>query len=229
VLVRIGAQVQEVSRPVGRGRPVLQTTALIVAGIALGGAAIVGYMAYEITVQGNRDERRPADAIVVLGAAQFSGTPGGVFEARLKHAVDLYNDGVARYLVVTGGKLPGDITTEAATARRYAIDHGVPASAILGENEGHSTLESLEAVSAIFRDHDIRSAVFVSDETHMLRVLRMATDLGIVAWGSPTRTSPTDLETSRRTQAMVHEIGGLIAYYLGGGRLIGDSATVATP
>jgi uncharacterized SAM-binding protein YcdF (DUF218 family) len=217
-----------VSRPVGR-RPVLQTTALLVAGVALGGAAVIAFMAWQINAQGNRDERRKADAIVVLGAAQFNGTPGGVFEARLEHAVELYHDGLAKYLVVTGGKLPGDRTTEAATARKWAIDHGVPASAILGENEGRSTLESLEAVAVIFRDHDLTSAVFVSDETHMLRVLRMATDLGIQSFGSPTRTSPTDLETSRRTQAMVHEIGGLLAYYVGGGRLIGDTATVANP
>jgi uncharacterized SAM-binding protein YcdF (DUF218 family) len=226
VLVRIGSQVQEVSRPVGRGRPVLQTTALLIAGIAIGGAALVTWMAVEISAQGDRDEQRPADAIVVLGAAQFNGTPGGVFKARLQHAVDLYHEGVAPYLIVTGGKLPGDRTTEAATARTWAIAHGVPADAILGENEGRSTLESLEGVAALFREHKLSSAVFVSDETHMLRVLRMATDLGIVGWGSPTRTSPTDRETARRTQAMVHEIGGLLAYYVGVGRLLGDASTV---
>lgn len=229
MLVRIGAQVQEVSRPVGRSRPVLQTTALLIAGAVVGSAALIGWMALQINDQGNRDEQRPADAIVVLGAAQFNGTPGGVFEARLKHAVDLYLDGVAPYLVVTGGKLPGDRTTEADTARAWAIEHGVPAAAILAEKQGRSTLESLEAVAAIFREHDLSSAVFVSDETHMLRVLRMATDLGIVGWGSPTRTSPTDRETARRTQAMIHEIGGLVAYYVGGGRLIGDTGTIPTP
>jgi uncharacterized SAM-binding protein YcdF (DUF218 family) len=228
VLVRIRAQVQEVSRPIGR-RPILQTTALIVACVALGGAALVSYIALQITIQGGRDEQRHADAIVVLGAAQFNGTPGGVFEARLQHAADLYHAGVAKYLVVTGGKLPGDRTTEAATARKWAIAHGVPPDAILGEYEGRSTLESLEAVEVLLRDHGLVSAVFVSDRTHMLRVLRMATDLGITGWGSPTPTSPTDLETSRRTQAMVHEIGGLLAYFVGGGRLIDDSATIASP
>jgi vancomycin permeability regulator SanA len=217
-----------VSRPVGR-RPVLQTTALLVAGFALGGAALIGFMAVQIAIQGARDERRPANAIVVLGAAQFNGTPGGVFRARLQHAVDLYHDHVADYLVVTGGKLPGDRTTEGATAKQWAIEHGVPADHILGEFAGRSTLESLEAVAAIFRERGFTSAVFVSDRTHMLRVLRMATDLGITGWGSPTETSPTDLETGRRTQAMVHEIGGLLAYYVGGGRLIDDSASAASP
>lgn len=195
----------------------------------LGAIVLVVYTAIRITAQGERDEQQPADAIVVLGAAQFNGTPGGVFEARLQHAVGLYKAGLAPYLVVTGGKLPADRTTEAATARRWAIAHGVPASAILGENKGRNTLESLEAVAAILREHGLTSAVFVSDETHMLRVLRMAADQGIVAWGSPTRTSPTDRDGVRRQKAVIHELAGLAAYYLGVGRLFDDTATVNTP
>jgi uncharacterized SAM-binding protein YcdF (DUF218 family) len=71
--------------------------------------------------------------------------------------------------------------------------------------------------------------VFVSDETHMLRVLRMASDLGITAWGSPTRTSPTDLESGRRWRAVVHELAGLAAYYVGYGRQFEDPAIAGTP
>ena len=196
---------------------------------AIGAILLIAYTVFRIAAQGDRDEQRPADAIVVLGAAQFNGTPGGVFEARLRHAVDLYEAGVADVLIVTGGKLPADRTTEAATARRWAIAHDVPASAILGENQGRSTLESLEAVAEIMRTNNLRSAVFVSDETHMLRVLRMASDQGIVAFGSPTRTSPTDLDESRRRKAMLHEVAGLLAYYVGGGRLIEDAATASNP
>lgn len=195
----------------------------------VGGILLLGYMAVRISAQGERDEQHQADAIVVLGAAQFNGTPGGVFVARLDHAVALYKAGVAPYLVVTGGKLPADRTTEAATARTWAMEHGVPASAILGEYQGRNTLESLEAVAGILRDNGLRTAVFVSDRTHMLRVLRMATDQGITAWGSPTTTSPTDLDPVRRGKAMLHEIAGLAAYYVGGGRLIDDSATAGSP
>lgn len=211
-------------------RPRVLASVLRLAGWAVVGATLVSvYMAVRISAQGDRDEQRPADAIVVLGAAQFNGTAGGVFEARLQHAVDLYKAGIAPYLVVTGGKLPGDRTTEAATARKWAIAHGVPASAILGENQGRNTLESLEAVAAIFREHGLKSAVFVSDETHMLRVLRMASDQGIVAFGSPTRTSPTDRDAIRRQKAMLHEMAGLVAYYLGGGWLFEDTATASSP
>jgi uncharacterized SAM-binding protein YcdF (DUF218 family) len=205
-------------------RPVLQ---IAVAGI-VASVALLAYAAYRINAQGDLDERRPADAIVVLGAAQFNGTPGGVFQARLEHAVALYHDKLARYLVVTGGKLPADRTTEAATARAWAVAHGVPPEAILAEDQGRTTLESLEAVGAIFREHGLTTGLFVSDETHMLRVLRMASDQGIVAWGSPTRTSPSDRDAVRRQKAMLHELAGLAAYYVGG-RLLDDTAILSAP
>jgi uncharacterized SAM-binding protein YcdF (DUF218 family) len=206
-------------------RPVLQ---IAVAGV-VASVALLAYAAYRINAQGDLDERRPADAIVVLGAAQFNGTPGGVFQARLEHAVALYHDKLAHYLVVTGGKLPADRTTEAATARAWAVAHGVPPEAILAEDRGRTTLESLEAVGAIFREHGLTTGLFVSDETHMLRVLRMASDQGIVAWGSPTRTSPSDRDAVRRQKAILHELAGLVAYYVGGGRLLDDSAIVSAP
>ena len=205
-------------------------TLLRVLVVALGGIAVlVAYTVYRIDAQGSVDEARKADAIVVLGAAQFNGQPGGIFEARLQHAVDLWKAGYAPYLIVTGGKLPADRTTESAAARAWAIAHGVPEHAILGEDEGRNTLESLEGVERILENHGMHSAVFVSDGTHMLRVLRMAGDLGITAWGSPTRTSPTDLEPDRRWRSITHELAGLAAYYAGGGHLFEDPATVSAP
>ena len=195
----------------------------------IGTVALVAYMAAQISERGKLDERRSVDAIVVLGAAQFNGRPSDVFEARLEHAVALWDEGWADWFIVTGGKLPNDNTTEAEVARGWAIAHGVPPNRIKAEDTGRTTLESLAAVHAIFRDEDLRTGLFVSDETHMLRVLRMAEDLGIEAFGSPTRTSPSDLDESRRRGAIVHEIAGLAAYYVGGGSLFGDAATASSP
>ena len=210
-------------------RPVLRPVLQVAVAAALAAVALLAYAAYRINAQGQLDERRPADAIVVLGAAQFNGTPGGVFQARLEHAVALYHDNLARYLVVTGGKLPADRTTEAAAARAWAIAHGVPADAILAEDQGRTTLESIEAVGSIFRQHGFTTGIFVSDKTHMLRVLRMAADHGIEAYGSPTTTSPTDSDLLRHQKALVHELAGLAAYYVGGGRLLDDSVITRAP
>ncbi len=208
---------------------VLRTVLQLAVGALLASVVLVGFMALQIGAQGARDERRTADAIVVLGAAQFNGRPSDVFRARLQHAVELWQEGLAPYLVVTGGKLPDDLTTEAAVAREWAIGHGVPAEAILEEQHGRTTLESIEAVGAIFRRHGLHTGLFVSDETHMLRVLRMASDQGMQAWGSPTRTSPTDRDDGRRGKALLHEMAGLAAYYVGGGRLIDDAGFASSP
>ncbi|MDQ1323366.1 MAG: hypothetical protein QG587_701 [Chloroflexota bacterium] len=186
----------------------------------IGGLAVVvaaGAATLQILRQGGSDEQRAADAIVVLGAAQYDGRPSPVFEARLEHAVALWHQGLASAFVVTGGKLPGDRTTEAAVAREYAIANGVPAEAIFGEDQAHNTLSSLSAVAAELRARDMRSAVFVSDPTHMLRVLRIADDMGIEAYGSPTPTSPIQADPLRRVQAIAHELGALAVYFVTGG------------
>jgi len=186
--------------------------------IAVVAAAIIlgGYTAFRIWEQGDRDERQAVDAIVVLGAAQYDGTPSPVFRARLEHAVELFHDGYADVLVVTGGKAEGDRTTEAAAARQFAIDHDVPADAILVEDEGRTTLESLRTVGAMLRETGSTSALFVSDRAHMLRVLRIARDEGLVAYGSPTTTSPTDATFGHRLEATTHELAALAVYFLAG-------------
>jgi uncharacterized SAM-binding protein YcdF (DUF218 family) len=177
---------------------------------------VAGYTTWRIWEQGGRDERQPADAIVVLGAAQYDGRPSPVFEARLDHAVALYEEGVAPVLVVTGGKAVGDRTTEADAARSFAIARGVPEAAILVEDRSRTTLESLRAVGAMLHERDLASAVFVSDRTHMLRVLRIARDQGLTAFSSPTTSSPIDADPSRRLRATVREVAALGVYFVTG-------------
>jgi uncharacterized SAM-binding protein YcdF (DUF218 family) len=188
---------------------------LALAGI-VAAVLVVGWASYRIWDVGNRDDRPTADAIVVLGAAQYNGRPSAILKARLEHAIDLYQAGVARFLVVTGGKADGDTTTEAASARAFAIARGVPGDAIPSENRGRTTLESLRGVAGVLHDHDLQSAIFVSDRSHMLRVLRIARDEGIAAHGSPTTTSPSDSSLDDRFHSTVHEIGGLALYFVTG-------------
>lgn len=178
--------------------------------------AIAIYATWRIMVQGGQDEARPADAIVVLGAAQYDGRPSPVFRARLDHAVDLYRQGIAPVLIVTGGKAEGDRTTEAAAARAYAVSRGVPNAAILDEDEARTTIESIRLVGGVLRTANLHSVVFVSDPSHMLRVLRMASDEGITGYGSPTTTSPIETDLRARVEATAHELGALAIYFLDG-------------
>ena len=188
------------------------------AGAACLGIVLVGgYATYRIWSQGQRDEERPADAIVVMGAAQYNGRPSPVFAARLDHAVSLYFAGVAPVMVMTGGKAEGDRTTEAAAGRDFAIALGVPAEAILVEEESRTTLESVRAVASLLAANDLHNAVFVSDRPHMLRVLRMSADQGVTAWGSPTQTSPIEGDLVGQVDATIHELGALAYYFVTGG------------
>ncbi|HZE08883.1 MAG TPA: YdcF family protein [Gemmatimonadaceae bacterium] len=138
----------------------------------------------------SRDEARPAQAIVVLGAAQYAGRPSPVLRARLDHALDLWNRHLASLLILTGGTGTGDTTSEAAVGRAYAVRHGVPDTAILVENEGRTTSESMRAVAGMLEVRGLQSALLVSDPFHMLRLRILARRFGITPYTSPTQTSP---------------------------------------
>ena len=139
----------------------------------------------------SRDEARPAQAIVVLGAAQYAGKPSPVLRARLDHALDLWNRHLASLLILTGGTGAGDTTSEAAVGRTYARKRGVPDSAILVENEGRTTSESMRAVAGMLEVRGLQSALLVSDPFHMLRLRILARRFGFTPYTSPTQTSPT--------------------------------------
>jgi uncharacterized SAM-binding protein YcdF (DUF218 family) len=152
-----------------------------------------GALVAAVVIVGERDQAQKADAIVVLGAAQYAGRPSPVLEARLEHAITLYRQGIAPRLIVTGGKAAGDITSEAETSARYARRKGVPDSAIIIESESRSTTEQMHAVSRMARTRRFSRVILVSDRFHMLRLLLTAWKLGLPASGSPTRSSPISL------------------------------------
>lgn len=123
----------------------------------------------------------PTDAILVLGTAQFNGTPSPVFANRLDHAKDLYTQGVAPVVITVGGNQPGDLFTEAEAGRMYLEDAGVPAESIIEVPTGEDTLTSLTAVAEVMADRDFATVTMVSDPAHMARSLAIADRLGMVA------------------------------------------------
>lgn len=147
-------------------------------------------MVVAVLLTGRRDEARPADAIVVLGAAQYEGRPSPVLRARLDHALDLYRRGLAPVVIVTGGVGVGDTTSEARVSRNYLAKHGVPESAIMMEARGLTTSQSLHTVRTMVDGLPGRSVLLVSDPFHMLRLSILASRLGMEPFTSPTRTSP---------------------------------------
>ena len=158
-----------------------------------------------VLVWSSRDEARPAQAIVVLGAAQYAGKPSPVLRARLDHALDLWNRHLASLLILTGGTGFGDTTSEAAVGRNYAKKHGVPDSAILVENEGRTTSESMRAVAGMLEVRGLQSALLVSDPFHMLRLRILARRFGFTPYTSPTRTSPISPNREERWKYIFSE------------------------
>jgi uncharacterized SAM-binding protein YcdF (DUF218 family) len=162
----------------------------ILVGVLLVTGVIWGLNLLAVYLFGLRNEARPADAIVVLGAAQYQGKPSPVLQARLDHAIALYRDSIAPALILTGGVGVGDTLSEAEVGRRYAVKAGVPRGRILVEQAGISTEQSMRTVARLMHSRGMHSAVMVSDPFHMLRLRILARRLGIQAYSSPTRTSP---------------------------------------
>ncbi|MGH9178331.1 MAG: YdcF family protein [Acidimicrobiales bacterium] len=156
-------------------------------------AALVLYLAVtfvQVWRASRRDQARQVEAIVVLGAAQYDGRPSPVLQARLDHAADLYERGLAERVVVTGGKQAGDRVTEATVSADYLVRQGVPESSILREVKGRTSWQQLAAAAHFLRDRSITKVLLVSDGFHAARIAAIADELGLEAYTSPAPGSP---------------------------------------
>jgi len=167
-----------------------------------------------------KDERPRADAIVVLGAAQYDGRPSATYRARLEHAVELYKSGHAPVLVFTGGNEPGDRYTEGWAGQRWAVDPGVPGRATLVEESSRTTYQNLAGAKRVL-DRRARAdrrhrVIVVSDPFHMFRAVQQAGDVGMKAHPSPTRSSPISASKLKLTSAVLREDLALGSYVVAG-------------
>ena len=173
---------------------------------------VPGFIAFRVWHVARIDDRTTADAIVVLGAAQYNGIPTPVFQARLEHAATLYEEGVAPQIITVGGSQPGDLYTEAGSGRAYLTRLGVPPESILAVETGTNTVGSLEAVAQTVRDQGGGSVVLVSDPTHSYRSRMMARDVGLDAWTSPTRHGPAVMTRENQISNIIRETGAVLWY-----------------
>ena len=162
--------------------------ALVVA--AAVGLAKVERVASEIERQSTIDEAQPADAIIVLGAAEYRGKPSPVLEARLNHALFLYLRRLAPRIITTGGAGGDPVFTEGSVGRAYLAERGVPPEAVVVEREAESTAQSMAAVAEIMRRMNLKSAIVVSDGYHIFRAKRMLESTGLKVYGSPRPSAP---------------------------------------
>src|SRR5579875_3589868 len=160
-----------------------------IAGIAiLLSVGLLGYLLYvakRIERQSTLDEAQPADAILVLGAAEYHGRPSPVLRARLNHALVLYLKGFAPYVLTTGGAGGDPNFTEGEVGRGYLTERGVPSEAIITDAEGSTTAQSLDAAAETMHRMGLHSCIVVSDGYHIYRVKRLLQVQGIQVFGSP--------------------------------------------
>jgi len=140
----------------------------------------------QVVLAGRQQVTSSAQAIVVLGAAQYDGRPSPQLEGRLLTAIDLWNEGGAQYFIVTGGRQEGDRFTEAETSRNVALDRGVPDDRILFEDQGTTTWESLQGVAQLVEQYEISSVILVTDPYHAMRASLIAKRSGINVVGVAT-------------------------------------------
>jgi uncharacterized SAM-binding protein YcdF (DUF218 family) len=173
---------------------------------------VVTSTALAIWWNARQDSRPRSDAIVVLGSAQYNGVPSSIFAARLEHAKNLYDAGVAPVIVTVGGKETGDQFTEAEAGRDYLAKAGVPRDALLAVPEGVDTLQSMQLVASAFQQRGWHSAVLVTDPWHAMRAQKMAEDSGMAATSSPTRQGPAVQTRATQFRYILRETAAYLLY-----------------
>jgi uncharacterized SAM-binding protein YcdF (DUF218 family) len=163
----------------------VRVAALVLAMLVL---ALVLRTAMHIRRVGTRDEARPADVIMILGAAEYRGKPSPVLKARLDHGLELFLDRKAPRILTTGGAGGDPVFTEGEVGRDYLIRHGVPSEAIIVESEADSTAYSTAAAAEIMRRMGLKSCIVVSDGYHIFRTKKMLEAQGLKVYGSPRPT-----------------------------------------
>ncbi len=173
------------------------------------GLALIG----AIYVQARMDQTRAVDAIVVLGTTQYNGVPQAVLRARLERALVLYRDGIAPTIIVTGGGQPGDTYTEAESSQMYLVEAGIPEDAIVLENEGRDSWQSMVGVRDITEARGLDRILIVSDGFHLLRLKVMAARLGLTAFATAATDSP--IAGGQEFGYVVREALAIVAFGLG--------------
>ena len=193
------------------------TKRLVLRALAAVIALVVGYFGVtfvQVWATSHRNDPVQAQAIIVLGAAQYNGVPSPALENRLSHAYALWKAGLAPVIVTTGGRQPGDTYTEATAGYDWLTAKGVPGSAILKEVQGHTTYESMAAAAAFLRQRGMTKVLLVSDDYHNARLLAIAHEVHLSAHVAPApdhRSNATELRQLARETVAV-SVGRVIGF-----------------
>lgn len=175
-----------------------------------------GYLIGKIYYYSKVDNARHADAIVVLGASQWNGQPSPVFKSRLDQAYDLYNKNFSEKIILTGGMGDGENFSEAKSGEVYLVEKGIKEDYIFMEEKGKTSKESLNEVVRILKEQNLGTIILVSDGFHMMRIKKMASDLGIETYVSPAKDGPINKNKLIQLKYYIRESWVYILYLIFG-------------
>jgi len=178
-------------------------------------ALFLAVTAVQIVRTASLEELHPADAIVVFGAAEYSGRPSPVLRARLDHALDVFHRGVAPVVITTGGAAADPTFSEGGVGRDYLMRHGVPERSLIAETQGHDTAESALRVAVIMRANGLQSCVAVSDAYHVFRIRKLLEHEGIGPVYVAPRPDSRPHSVWQRTVAVLREATSYFLWKLG--------------
>jgi len=178
-------------------------------------AAFLALTAVRVVHEGGLQEDHPADAIVVFGAAEYSGHPSPVLRARLDHAFDLFQKGIAPVVITTGGAAADPSFSEGGVGRDYLERRGIPERNLIAETQGSDTAQSAMRVAVIMRANGLRSCVAVSDAYHVFRIERLLEHEGIGPVYVAPRPDSRPHGALQRLYAVLREASSYLLWKLG--------------
>jgi uncharacterized SAM-binding protein YcdF (DUF218 family) len=181
---------------------------------AAAAALFVAITAVQVVRTASLEEIHPADAIVVFGAAEYSGRPSPVLRARLDRALELFQRGMAPIIITTGGAASDPSFSEGGVGRDYLMRHGVAESSLIAETRGRDTSESAVRVAVIMRANGLRSCVAVSDAYHVFRIRKLLEHEGISPVYVAPRPDSRPHSVLQRTMAVLREATSYLVWKL---------------
>jgi uncharacterized SAM-binding protein YcdF (DUF218 family) len=182
---------------------------------ALAAVAFLAVTSLRIVREGSRQEVSAADAIVVFGAAEYAGHPSPVLRARLDHALDLFHQGIAPVVIITGGAATDPSFSEGGVGRDYLMRHGVPDRSLIAETQGSDTAQSAVRVAVIMRANGLHSCVAVSDAYHVFRIKKLLQHEGIGPVYVAPRPDSRPHGVAQRCFAVLREATSYLSWKLG--------------
>jgi len=175
----------------------------------------LGITAIQIVRSASLQENHPADAIVVFGAAEYSGRPSPVLKARLDHALDLFHRGLAPVVITTGGAASDPVYSEGGVGKDYLMRHGVPERSLIAETQGRDTSESAVRVATIMRANGLHSCIAVSDAYHVFRIRKLLEHEGVGPVYTAPRADSRPHTVSQRSLAVMREATSYLLWRIG--------------